>query len=139
MKNAIKYGLLIGVLSAIWIFVMHSSGVFNQDDNGGQGISWAEYLSVIIPFLGLYFGVKNYRDHLNNGRIEFFEAILEGFKILIVGGVLTAAFMSIYINYIAGSASLKLDYMQRIFGAGVVGILLNLVVCLMLMNKQKNL
>ncbi len=33
MKNALKYGLLIGIVSGAWIILMHVLGVYNQDKN----------------------------------------------------------------------------------------------------------
>src|SRR6476469_5265166 len=63
MNNALKYGAILGVLSGLWIFLMHSLGVYNQNDNSAQMLNWAEYLSVLIPFFCLYFGIKHYRDH----------------------------------------------------------------------------
>ena len=45
MKNAIIFGLLIGVLSAIWIFVTKGHGLFS-----GYGRYEARY----VPFCVLY-------------------------------------------------------------------------------------
>lgn len=137
MKNAIKYGLLIGVLSGLWIVAMHSFGVYNQNPDD-QKYPWMEFTSIIIPFVGLYLGIKNYRDHINKGRMEFFEGLFEGFKIIIIGGIITAAFTTLYLQYV-GAEMMRLDYMQRIFGAGSVGILFDLIISLLLMNKQRNL
>lgn len=138
MKNALKYGLLIGVLTGAWILLMHVMGVYHQVKSGPFNIHWMEYLSVVIPFLGLYLGIKNYRDNINGGRLEFFEGLIEGFKILLVGFVLYAAASTLYVQY-ADSNLLTMDYYQRIGGAGLVGILFNIVISLMLMNRQHNL
>jgi uncharacterized membrane protein YraQ (UPF0718 family) len=127
MSNAIKYGLIIGILSGIWILILHFAGVYENNPEPGR-FSWIEYTSVLIPFIGLYFGIKHFRDHINGGKMEFFEGLFEGFKIMIVGGVI-AAFFSV----------LNTDYMARIGGAGIVGILFNLVISIILMNKQKHL
>jgi len=138
MKNALKYGLLIGILSGLWILLMHFAGVFHQARSGAFNIHWMEYLSVIIPFSGLYLGIKNYRNNINGGKLEFIEGLMEGFKILLVGFVLYMAVSSFYMQY-SGSALLTMDYYQRIGGAGIVGILFNVVISLLLMNKQHNL
>ncbi|HCN84525.1 MAG TPA: hypothetical protein DIT07_13025 [Sphingobacteriaceae bacterium] len=135
MKNAIKYGALIGILSGIWLLVMHFSGVFENVESGQT--SWMEYASVLIPLTGLYLGIKNFRDHINGGKMEFFEGLFEGFVILITGGLITTFFAVIYIQNV--SSLLQTDYMGRIGGAGVVGILLDIAISLSLMNKQKHL
>lgn len=134
MGNAIKYGLIIGVLSGIWILIFHVAGVYESAD---EGYSWIEYTSVLIPFIGLFFGIKNFRDNINGGKMEFFEGLFEGFKIMIVGGVIAAFFAVVYVQY--NPTVLNTDYMGRIGGAGIIGILFNLVISITLMNKQKHL
>lgn len=138
MKNALKYGLLIGALTGVWIAIMHAMGVMGQDRNGPLDIHWLEYLSVIIPFTGLYLGVKNYRNNINGGKLSFVEGLMEGFKILLIGFVLYIALSSFYMQF-SDTQSMKVDYYYRIAGAGLVGILFNLVVSLLLMNRQHNL
>lgn len=117
---------------------MHLLGVYHETTGGPLNIHWMEYLSVIIPFTGLYLGIKNYRNNINGGRLEFFEGLMEGFKILLVGFVLYAAASTFYVQY-SNSAVLTMDYYQRIGGAGLVGILFNIVISLLLMNRQHNL
>lgn len=139
MKNAIKFGVIIGIVSGIWMLIMHLSGVYQEHAAmpGSKGTSWMEFASLLIPFIGLYTGIKHYRDAYNGGHIEFFEGIFEGFKIMLVAGVIVAFFAVIYIQYTGNM--LRTDYMGRIAAAGIVGILLNLAISLMLMNKQRNL
>ncbi len=137
MRNAAKYGLLIGIVSGIWILIMHFAGIFENASENPDKMNWLEYVSIIIPFAGLYLGIKNFRDHINGGRMEFFEGLFEGFKIIIVGGVITAFFAVVYVQY--SPNVLNTDYMGRIGGAGLIGILFNLIISLVLMNKQKHL
>jgi Protein of unknown function (DUF4199) len=137
MKNAIKYGILIGVISGLWILMMHFAGIYVRGYSKTSNISWLEWTSIIIPFIGLYLGIKNFRDYINIGKMEFFEGLFEGFKIILVGGVISAFFAVLYLQY--SSTGLTADYMGRIGGAGLVGILLNICISLALMNRQKNL
>lgn len=137
MKNAIKYGIIIGVLSGIWILVMHFAGVFEREYSEGGSSSWLEYASLIIPMVGLYLGIKSYRDNINGGTMEFFEGLFEGFKIMAVGGVIAAFFAVVYIHYV--NSTLQMDYMGRIGAAGAVGFLFVLAISLILMNKQRDL
>ncbi|MFA5244013.1 MAG: DUF4199 domain-containing protein [Pedobacter sp.] len=137
MKNSLKYGILIGIISGIWILIMHYAGVFAQDSVEGNNVSWLEYASILIPAGGLYWGIKNYRDHILKERMEFFEGLCEGFKILIFGGIAAALFAAIYIQ--VNTNLENIDFMYRIGAAVLVGILFNLAISLILMNKQKHL
>jgi|Laugresu1bdmlbsd_1035121.scaffolds.fasta_scaffold00113_10 hypothetical protein len=138
MNNAIKYGFLIGLLSGLWILLMHYVGIYDIGASGPKDIHWMEYLSVWIPFTGLYLGIKNYRKTHFKKKMSFFQAMMQGFKILLFGGLLYMATLSIYFRYV-GSVLLKIDYMQRIAALGVIGILLVLVVSLMMMTYPRNL
>src|ERR1700755_932794 len=101
MKNALIYGGIIGVLSGLWIFAMHRMGVSTKPSVDFQPV---EISSIIIPLLGLYFGVRSYRENEKGGTISFLEALIEGWKILIVGGVISVVFAILFINYVtAGS------------------------------------
>ena len=135
MKNALISGLIIGVVSAFWIILMQTFG-YNPQNLVDSKNSWLEYTSILIPFLGLYFGIKGYRKQ-QNGRLTFFEGIFEGFKIMAVGGLLAAAVSFIYLNIF--TRELTVDYMERIFGAIVLGLLFTLANSLLLMTTPKDL
>lgn len=137
MRNSLKHGIIIGLLSGFWILVMHFAGVFAEKPVAENNLSWLEYASVLIPAIGLYLGIKNYRDNILTGKMDFFEGLFEGFKILIFGGITAALFSAIYMQV---SSNLKsADFMYRIAAAVLLGILFNLAISLMLMNKQKHL
>jgi hypothetical protein len=99
MKNAIIYGLIIGVLSGLWLFIMKAL-MFSPQSSGTQPV---EYLAVLIPLIGLYLGVRSYRNNECGGQMGFLEALLQSFKILLVGGVIAVAGGIIYINEIDGT------------------------------------
>ncbi len=134
MKNAVIYGAIIGVLSGAWIFVMHRMGLSAKPTTDFQPI---EITSVIIPLIGLYLGVRSYRENDLGGTISFLEALIEGWKILIVGGVISVVFAILFINYVtAGSIT---DFSGQIFGALLIGLLSSLAIALLVMNRSKNL
>jgi len=138
MGHAAKYGIIIGVLSGIWILIMHFSGVYAKDAAGGpNNMEWMEWAAMLIPAIGLYLGIKSYRDHISGGKMEFFEGLFEGFKIIIIGGVTAAFFAIVYVQL--NVSVMNTDYMYRITAAVLIGILFNLAISLMLMNKQKHL
>jgi hypothetical protein len=133
MKNALIYGLVIGILSGLWLFVMHWMG---YNTNGVHQISPYEYFSVLIPFVGMYFGVRSYKYNEMGGVISFLEGLVQCFKTLIVGGVVAIFAAIVYINYVSGGVNF-VDFSGRMFGALLVGILEALAVALILMNKSK--
>ncbi len=138
MGNAAKYGTIIGVLSGIWILIMHFAGVYAKDATvETNNMEWMEWASMLIPAIGLYLGIKSYRDHISGGKMEFFEGLFEGFKIIIIGGVIAAFFAIVYVQM--NISVMNTDYMYRISAAVLIGILFNLAISLMLMNKQKHL
>lgn len=135
MRNAILAGLIIGVVSAIWIIIMHLNG-YTPENVGGTKNSWLEYTSVLIPLIGLYFGIKGYR-RINRGSLTFFEGIFEGFKIIAIGGLIAAACSALYFAVLG--QQFTSDYMERVFGAVVLGLLFTLVNSLLLMTTPKQL
>ena len=138
MKNAAKYGVIIGVLSGIWILIMHFSGVYAQDaSDESNNMQWMEWASILIPAIGLFMGIKNYRDTVSGGEMEFFGGLFEGFKIIIIGAVITAFFAIVYVQL--NISVMNTDYMFRITAALLISILLNLAISLILMNKQNHL
>ncbi|MDP9076617.1 MAG: DUF4199 domain-containing protein [Bacteroidota bacterium] len=134
MKNAIIFGLIIGVLSVIWMFIMKSLGLSPQ----ASGLEPAEYASVLIPLIVLYFGIRSYRTNECGGKMGFFEALMQCFKILIVGGIISVAASIIFIDEFAKEATLK-DFSGRIFGALLVGLLFSLAVSVLFTTKPNKL
>lgn len=109
---------------------MHAMG-FSPQSSGPEPI---EYVSVLIPLIVLYFGVRSYRTNECGGHMGFLEALIQSFKILIVGGIITVAAAIIFIDEFAKERSL-MDFSGRIFGALLVGILFSLGVSVLLTTK----
>ena len=130
MKNAIVSGLIIGILSGLWMFIMHATGHHPEEGT----LTPMEFGSIFIPLIVLYFGVKSYRNNDCNGHLGFLEALIQCFKILIVGGIITTAAAIIYIDEFEAANSLK-DFSGRIFGALLVGILFSLGVAVLMTTK----
>jgi hypothetical protein len=136
MKSAIVPGLIIGILSGVWLFIMLSMGLTFSDNNPAA----IEFVSILIPIIGLYFGVKRYRDMVLDGKMDFLEGLVEGFKILIVGGIFVVFIGIIYINWISNSEKANWsDFSGRIFAALLIGVLSALAVTLLLMSKSKKI
>jgi len=131
MKNSVIFGLVIGVLSLIWLFVMRQTGYHLTDSE----VNPIEYVSILIPLIGLFFGVKNFRDGELKGKMGFLEALIQSFKILLVGGIISIFGFILYINYVAPGNILR-DFSGRMFGALLVGVLFALGVSLVLTTKS---
>jgi len=131
MKNAFVPGLIIGLLSGVWLFVMRKMGLTFTNDN----VAPVEFISVLIPVIGLYLGVKSYRDGELKGQMNFLEGLIHGFKILIVGGIISVFLGIVYINYIEPKSTNWADFSGRIFAALLIGVLSALSVTLLLMRK----
>jgi len=131
MKNAIVSGLIIGILSGLWMFIMHWLGISPQTGNPKP----LEYVSVFIPLIVLYFGMRNYRDKDCKGKMGFLEALIQSFKILIIGGIISVSASIIYIEEFTKGNNL-MDFSGRIFGALLVGILFALGVSVLMTTKH---
>ncbi len=134
MKNALTWGLVIGVLSGLWLFIMHWMGYDIKDDKASP----YEYFSVLIPVVVLLLGIKSYRDTVLGGNMSFLEGLIESFKILLVGGVLAVFAGIVYINYVAEGNNYS-AFSGRLFGALLVGLLSALGVSLVLATKSNKL
>ncbi|MBD1393520.1 DUF4199 domain-containing protein [Mucilaginibacter glaciei] len=133
MKNSVIFGLLIGVLSIIWLFVMRST----EHNIVDSQVAPIEYASALIPLIGLYFGVKQFRDGELEGKMGFLEALVQAFKILLVGGVVTIFAGILYINYmVSGNDTSFQSFSGRIFGALLVGVIMAFGVSLLLTTKS---
>jgi hypothetical protein len=130
MKNAIVSGLIIGILSGLWMFIMHATG--HRPETGR--LTPLEFASIFIPLVVLYFGAKSYRDNECSGHMGFLQALMQCFKILIVGGIITTAAAIIYIDEFTAEHNLE-DFSGRIFGALLVGVLFSLGVAVLLTTK----
>jgi hypothetical protein len=134
MKNAFVTGLILGILSGTWLFIMRSFGY----NSIGNHVSPVEYLSLLIPFSGVYFGVKRYRDDDKQGEISFFEALFQSFRILLIGGLFACLAGIVYINYFDMASNL-FAFSGRLFGGLAIGILICIGVSAALMNKSAKL
>jgi len=131
MKIAFITGVIIGVLSGLWLFIMHIAGYDLTKDQ----VSPFEYVSVIIPIAGLFFGLKSYRDNDLGGNMGFLEALIQCFKILILAGIIAIFAGILYISYVDAGNNAR-DFSGRMFAALLIGVLSALAVSLILTTKS---
>ncbi|WP_295676310.1 DUF4199 domain-containing protein [uncultured Mucilaginibacter sp.] len=130
MKNAITFGLFIGILSGLWIFIIPKFGLTPQSGF----MSPVEYCAGLIPLIGLYFGVRSYRNNDCKGKMGFLEGLIQAFKILLIGGVVAVAAAIVYVDEI--NRQDITDFSGRMFGALLVGLLLALGVAALFTTKH---
>jgi uncharacterized membrane protein len=134
MKNALFPGLVIGILSGVWLFIMLKMGLTFSNDK----VNPIEFVSVLIPIVGLYVGVKRYRDNDLDGKMNFLEGLIQAFKILIFAGIFVVFIGIVYINWISTAEKANWsDFSGRIFAALLIGVLSSLAVTLLLISKSK--
>ncbi len=113
------------------MFVMHSSGITPTNEK----VATLEYFSFIIPALGLLIGIYSYRENECKGQMGFLEALIQSFKILIAGGIVTVFASILYFSYVSTHNTLS-EFSGRIFGALLVGVLLAFAISLLFANKS---
>jgi hypothetical protein len=133
MKNAVISGIIIGVLSGLWLFIMRWSGYTMFNDQ----VAPIEYISILIPVLGVFFGLRGYRNDELNGEMSFLQGLVQSFKLLLIGGVVSGFAGIVYINYVEAQHNFR-DFSGRLFGALLIGVLSSLAATLLLMNKSNN-
>ncbi|WP_158825578.1 DUF4199 domain-containing protein [Mucilaginibacter lacusdianchii] len=134
MKNAVASGLIIGILSGLWLFIMRWAGYTMVGDQ----VSPIEYISILIPVIGVFFGLKSYRDHDMNGSLSFLGGIVQSLKILFIGGVIAVFAGIIYINYVEASHNIS-DFSGRLFGALLIGVISAFGATLLLMTHTNKI
>ncbi|MEO6149065.1 MAG: DUF4199 domain-containing protein [Mucilaginibacter sp.] len=131
MKNALLSGLIIGICSGLWLFIMYQMGYGLENSK----VSPFEYISVLIPIIGLLIAIKDYRDNYLGGNMGFLEALVQSFKILILGGVVSIFAGIVYINWVSEANNFQ-NFSGRMFGALLVGLLTALGVSLLYTTKS---
>ncbi|MFD0752090.1 DUF4199 domain-containing protein [Mucilaginibacter calamicampi] len=134
MKNALTWGLVIGILSGLWLFIMHWMGYDIKDDKASP----YEYFSVLIPVVVLLLAIKSYKETDMGGKMSFLEALIQSFKVLLFGGIIAAFAGIVYINYVTEANNYS-AFSGRLFGALLVGVLSAFGVSLLLANKSNKL
>lgn len=85
MKNTIvRYGIY-GFFTGLIIFTLHLVlGIKNLDYSTNEILG---YISIFISLSFIYFGIKHYRDNINEGIISLGKAIIIGTLISLMVGV----------------------------------------------------
>lgn len=98
MKNTIlRYGLY-GLIAGFIIFMLHLTlGINNLSYSTNEILG---YLSIFLALSFIFFGLKHYRDKVNNGVLSLGKAIFIGLLISILVGLGIAIADFIYTKFI---------------------------------------
>ncbi|MEM1002853.1 MAG: DUF4199 domain-containing protein [Bacteroidota bacterium] len=98
MKSTVlKYGSY-GLIAGFIIFMLHLTlGIDNLDYSTNEILG---YVSIFISLSFIFFGIKHYRDKVNNGLISLGKAIMIGVLISVLVGLGIAIADYIYTKFI---------------------------------------
>ncbi|MFD2915065.1 DUF4199 domain-containing protein [Psychroserpens luteus] len=111
--TVIRFGLY-GLLTGFTIFTLHLVlGIKNLEYSTNEILG---YISIFISLSFIFFGIKHYRDHVNNGVISLGKAIAIGvlISLLVALGIAIADFM--YTKFI--DPSFFSNYEQQLIEQG---------------------
>jgi hypothetical protein len=113
MKSTIKYGLITGAISVIFLLGSFTLFAWLKDKNGWdiqastiRGIGGL--LSIPIQAIGIYMAMQNYKQL--TGSLTYGQAIKTGLTVAVTIAVLLAIFSFIYCQFINPGYA---DYMVR--------------------------
>ena len=86
--EALKMGLMMGGLLIAYSLVLHFAGLLTN-----RSLGWITYA---LMFVGVFLGVKNYRDERLGGHISFGTAFAMGFRIVLYAALLLTIYTCIY-------------------------------------------
>lgn len=112
-QTVLKYGFY-GLLTGFLIFTIHLViGINNFDLSTNEILG---YVSIFLSLSFIYFGIKHYRDQVNNGTISLGKAIIIGLLISVLVGLGIAIADFIYTTFI--NPSFFIDYEQTMVAQG---------------------
>jgi hypothetical protein len=86
-KDILKYGTISGLIT---VAIMFGSTLYEKRNGFETTPSIVGYVGIILVFIPLYLGVRNYRETEGKGFITFWKALNTGIMIIVVSGVLYA-------------------------------------------------
>jgi len=114
MKNTVFRFGLFGFLTGVIIFTLHLVlGINNLDYSTNEILG---YVSIFLSLSFVFFGIKHYRDHVNDGMISLGKAMAIGILISILVGVGIAIADFIYTKFI--DPSFFTDYNKMLLEQG---------------------
>jgi len=95
MKTLAIYGLVTGLVISGWMYLEFLAG-FHGSETG----RYTGFAALLLTILGIYVGIRAYRNNVKAGKMNFWQGVLAGVIISIFAGLITAAFTFAYLRYI---------------------------------------
>jgi hypothetical protein len=97
-KVVLRYGLYAALGELVTFVAVWALLTLVTIDLKVQGtISW---FVIISPLVFVYFGIKYYRDNLNNGSLSFLKGLQIGMLMILIPAVAYALIETVYVLYI---------------------------------------
>ncbi|SMO82473.1 DUF4199 domain-containing protein [Solitalea koreensis] len=97
MKLEIRWGLIISVLSFIWLCLEYGLGLHTRHLNM---LPYVTVFSLLIPVICLWLAIKEKRNIVNRGSITFAGAFKTGAIISVIAAVLSLLSILLYFKVI---------------------------------------
>lgn len=97
MATVWKFGLGMGVLTCLYLLGEFWLGFQGSDLAIGR-YTWV--IGLLIPIVGLFLGIKSYRDDELGGMLELGQAFRAGMGMTLILAFLTASFFTVYATLI---------------------------------------
>lgn len=95
MKTLSICGLITGLVISGWMYLEFLAG-FHGTATG----RYTGFAALLFTILGIYFGIRAYRNRERAGKINFWQGVLAGVVISVFAGLVTALFTFAYLQYL---------------------------------------
>jgi uncharacterized membrane protein (DUF485 family) len=91
-KNALNWGIIIGIVLIIYSLIMYFLGLSLQ--------KWVAYINYILIIGGIIYSTIQYRDTVLDGSITYGKALGFGTLVIMFGSIITALYAYVFYKYI---------------------------------------
>jgi hypothetical protein len=88
------------VFATIAIIVFTAIHLFTMSSMSYEAAEVAGYLTMVLAMIFVFFGIRKYRDHVNNGTLTFGQGLKVGLLIALGPAVFFALFDLLYVKVI---------------------------------------
>jgi len=97
-KVILRYGAYAGVFEFITFVITWLIIDITNVEHTLQGA--IGLVTILVPLIFVYFGIRYYRDQVNNNSITFLKALQVGLLIVLIPSVSFAIIETVYVSYI---------------------------------------
>lgn len=91
-----KYGIFTSFILSVWMIIEYTLLVPNFHETG----MYLGIISILIPVIGIYLGIKERREKTNFGYITFGESFRTGIVISFIVAIMIVLFTYAYYEYL---------------------------------------